>query len=66
PIALQVCQRFGPEGPRCLQGYFRARLKGPLRGDPLAPCRGLEGVSLRTCAAVQGLRLYGASNPWGG
>lgn len=66
PIALRVCQRFGAEGPWCLQGYFKVKLKGPLQGDPLAPCQGLSGGFLRACAAVQGLRLYGASNPFGG
>ncbi len=64
-IALEVCKRFSADGPWCLQGYFKAKLKGPPQGDPLAPCQGLSPPFLWSCAAVQGARFYELSNPFG-
>ncbi|WP_028490835.1 hypothetical protein [Thermus islandicus] len=59
-LAAFLCRGLGPNEPLCLRGYFRERLKGPLEGDPLAPCQGLKGRPLWACAEVQGLRLYGS------
>lgn len=57
--ALYLCRvHHGEEKlPFCLRGYYQARLKGPVVGDPARPCRGLSGPLARACSEVQGLRL---------
>lgn len=64
PLARAACAAAGDEL-LCLRGYYRARLQGPVVGNPAAPCRGLQGLPARACSEVMGLRLVegGVSRP---
>lgn len=64
-LAIPLCTTLGPREPLCLRGYYRARLSGPLSGNPAQPCQGLPPGPARACSEVQGLRLveWGISRP---